>query len=105
MPTYTVRVEKFVQHSCEIEVDAENVEAAMEEALEQVNLDPGLFEQEDGESDPRVYSILNQENGADITLDDLLDHVAVESCLSSFAAKAESAVAMTPTQFGYEDQG
>lgn len=104
MPTYTVRVEKFVQHACEIEVEAENVEVAMEEALEQANLDPDLFEKEDAESEPRVYSILNRENEADITLDDLLDHVAIESCLSNFAAKAESAVAMEPAQFGNEDE-
>lgn len=104
MPTYTIRVEKFVQYSFEMEADADNVAEAMEAALEQANLDPDLFEREEAESEPRIYSILNQENGADITLDDLSDHVAIESCLSDFAAKVESAVAMEVAQFGREDE-
>ena len=99
MPTFTVKVEKYVQHSFEVELEAANVEDAMEEALEQAHLDHGLFEQEDAESEPRVYSILNQENGAEISLPDLLDNVAFDSCLTDFAAKVESAVGMEPPHF------
>jgi hypothetical protein len=99
MPTYTVRVEKYVQHSFEVELESANAEEAMHEALEQARLDPGLFEQEDAESAPRIYSILNQENGAEITLPDLEDNMAFDSCLTEFAAKVESAVGMEPSHF------
>ncbi len=92
MPTYTVRVEKYVQQSFELELDAANAEEAMDEALEQAYIDPGLFEEEDAESDPRVYSILNQDNGAEISLPDFLDNVAFDSTLTDFSAKVESAV-------------
>jgi len=100
VPTYTVRVEKFVQYAFEIEVDADSAEDAMDDALEQAHLDPELFEKEDAESDPRVFSVLNQENDAEIALPDILDNVSIESCLSNFGAKVGFAVEMAPPQFG-----
>ena len=59
MPTYSVRVEKLVQHVATTEVEADSASEALAMALEEIAEDPDFFEEDDDASDGYVHSIRN----------------------------------------------